>query len=355
VTLGEQLFLKVYRRLQAGVSVELEMGRFLTEVVPFANCVPVAGAVEYLAADGTAMTLGLLQAYVANEGDGWSYTLEYLQRYLEERRATTDAPPADAHGAYLALLQTLGTRTAELHRALGTASGDPAFDPEPVSRDDVASWKKRVRDEAGATLDLLERARSQLPAPSREAAERLLGSRDRPLAKIDAADAPANGLLKTRYHGDYHLGQVLLAKNDFIIIDFEGEPERPLAERRRKDSPLRDVAGMLRSFDYARRSALRNAALGEAVAGLAPFVDAWETEARRSFLQAYDEAASAGSAAAALGAGRALLELFELEKALYELRYEIGNRPGWADIPLLGILKLIGGPTKADGDHDGKA
>jgi maltose alpha-D-glucosyltransferase / alpha-amylase len=356
VTLGERLFLKAYRRLRPGTNPELEVGRFLTEVARFANCVPVAGALEYAAADGTPITLGLLQAYVANEGDGWAHTVDYLERYLEGRRTATEPPPEDVHGGHLALVHTLGVRTAELHAALATPSGDPAFDPEPVTSGDLAEWKQHVRTEALATLDALDTARAGLPAPERDEAQALAERRGRLAEKIDACGAPGSGLVKTRYHGDYHLGQVLLAKNDFVIIDFEGEPARPLAERREKHSALRDVAGMLRSFSYARWTALRSVAQAEdEVARLAPLGAAWEVDVRGTFLRAYDDTARGAGLYPSFEAVRGLLELFELEKAFYELRYEMANRPSWVRIPLLGILALAGdAPAEKEG-NDGKA
>ncbi|MGE5129857.1 MAG: putative maltokinase, partial [Sphingomonadaceae bacterium] len=337
VTFGERLFLKGYRRLRAGVNPELEVGRFLTEVARFPNCAPVAGAIEFTGEDGAQLTLALLQAYVPNQGDGWNYTLDYLDRFLEAQRTAAEAPPADAHGAYLALAHTLGTRTAELHRALAVPSGDPAFDPEPLAPADFEQWKRNVHEDALATLALVERRRTGYPAPARDEMQELLARRDRLLRRIDRCALPASAPPKTRYHGDFHLGQVLVSRNDFVIIDFEGEPARPLAERRLKHSPLRDVAGMLRSFDYARWTALRRAAQAHGDSGrLEPLVLAWLQAVQSSFLQAYDKAIGG----ALLQSARGLLELFELEKALYELRYEIGNRPGWVRIPLLGILAL---------------
>jgi maltose alpha-D-glucosyltransferase/alpha-amylase len=356
VTLGERLFLKAYRRLRSGVNPELEVGRFLTEVARFAHCVPVAGALEHVGADGAPMTLALLQAYVPNEGDGWALTITYLEGYLESRRAGTEPPPEDVHGAYLAHAHTLGMRTAELHVALATPSDDPAFDPEPVRPDDLAEWRRRVREEALATLDALASARPGLPAADRDDAQALIERRDRLLAMIDACAAPESGLAKTRYHGDYHLGQVLLSKNDFVIIDFEGEPARPLAERRAKHSALRDVAGMLRSFNYARWTALRGAAqTGDDAVRLAPLAAAWETEARRTFLRAYEETAAAAGLYPSFAAARPLLALFELEKAFYELRYELDNRPAWVQIPLAGILALARDESTGKEGRDGKA
>jgi len=339
VTLGERLFLKGYRRVRPGVNPEFEVGRHLTEKVRFGNCVPVAGAVEYTAADGTLMTLALLQAYVPNQGDGWSHTVEYLVRFLEKQRAT--GVPGDAHGIYLPLVQTLGTRTGELHCALGERTGDPAFDPEPVTERDFAAWKAGIRAQAVQTLDLLAARRGQLTSPARDDAAELLELRERLLRRVEGTRLPKGALHKTRFHGDYHLGQVLLQKLDFVITDFEGEPARSMEERRAKHSPLKDVAGMLRSFNYARWTALRQALEGhDDYERLAPYAEDWEARVRRTFLGAYEEAVRASGLYASFDDMRELLELFELEKALYELRYELGNRPGWVDIPLQGILAI---------------
>ncbi len=341
VALGERLLLKGYRQLRSGVNPEFELGRFLTEVAHFAHCAPVAGALEYVAADGAVTSLALLQGQVANQGDGWSYTQDYLARCCESRLAASAEPPADVHGAYLSLVHTLGTRTAELHRALAQRTGNPAFDPEPIEPDELAAWKESAREDALATLALLEQQLGRLDAPARANAHALLGQRQRLLARIEACEAPAGALLKTRYHGDYHLGQVLVSSNDFVIIDFEGEPARPLAERRIKHSPLRDVAGMLRSFDYARWSAvLRDTHSDAERLRVAPLAHNWERETRAMFLRAYDEAARGSGLYGSFAQVQGLIALFELEKALYELRYELGNRPAWINVPLQGVLAL---------------
>lgn len=343
VTLGERLFLKGYRQLRAGVNPEFEVGRFLTEVAHFAHCVPVVGGMEYVAADGTPTSLVLLQGQVANQGDGWSYTIDYLERFFETQLAVAEEAAADIHGVYLSLVHTLGTRTAELHKALALSSGDPAFDPEPLAAGDLASWQQRVQDDALATLALLEQRQTEFPAPARANARLLLKEQQRLLAQIAACAVPAGPCLKTRYHGDYHLGQVLVSNNDFIIIDFEGEPARPLSERRMKHSSLRDVAGMLRSFDYARWSALLQGNYSDTDrARLAPLAHGWVREVRATFLRAYDESAGASGLFGAFAEVQGLIELFELEKALYELRYEISNRPGWINVPLQGVLALCG-------------
>jgi maltose alpha-D-glucosyltransferase/alpha-amylase len=325
------------------VNPELEIGRYLTEVARFANCAPVAGALEYVGNDGTPMTLALLQGYVANQGDGWTYTVAYLERFFENNRMAAEPVDADAHGAYLALVRTLGQRTAELHRAFALQSGDPAFEPEPVTSDDLMKFKRSVREEAVATLKFLERQIGQLVLTSRQQAQVLLDGQKQLLARIDGCAMPTGPTLKTRYHGDFHLGQVLLTKNDFLIIDFEGEPARPLTERTVKYSPLRDVAGMLRSFNYARWTALRKVMQApEDGARLAPLATTWEPLVRGAFLEAYDEATRGSDLYTSFEEVQGLLQLFELEKALYELRYEINNRPGWARIPLEGILALTG-------------
>lgn len=336
LTLGETLFLKGYRHLREGINPELEMGRFLTEVAGYPHCVPVLGALEYMANDGRTMTLAMVQSYVSNQGDGWDYTLGYLERFLRDA-ATTDGTTPDGpdvsavHGGFLALMATLGRRTAELHRALATRSGAAAFDPEPLVAADFAGFKTHAADDAAATLALLRERLDLLPPTAQADARTLLAAADALRAGIEARHPVEGAGIKSRYHGDYHLGQVLVKDNDFVIIDFEGEPARAFEERRAKSSPLRDVAGMLRSFNYARWSALRRVAqnLDEAERLAAPAI-AWEQATRDAFLAGYGAALDTE-----------LLALFELDKALYELRYELNNRTDWAQVPLHGVLALI--------------
>jgi maltose alpha-D-glucosyltransferase / alpha-amylase len=286
--------------------------------------------------------LALLQAYVANQGDGWTYALEYLQRHLEQNRTTPvgDAPPAKAHEAFLTMIRVLAQRTAELHRALARPGTDPVFAPQPLSRADIDAYRQRATEEAREALAMLSAALDQLPPAEREKGTAVLALRDKMLARIEAAAGETAEGLKIRIHGDYHLGQVLVTRNDWVIIDFEGEPGHSLEERRAKQSALRDVAGMLRSFSYVHHSALRSVVHNEAEAArLAPLSQAWESQVRAAFLSGYDAAASGANLYVALKPGSGLLGLFELEKVLYELRYELGNRPTWAGIPLQGILE----------------
>jgi len=341
VRVGEMFFLKFYRRLQPGINPELEIGRYLTEVVRFPNIVPVAGAAEYKNPDGRVVTLALLQAFVMNQGDGWDYTVNYLVRFLEERR-TDVAMAEDAHGAYLELVKTLATRTAELHRALATPTDNEAFSPEPIRPQDVATWTRNVRSEAEKTLDMLKERVGQLPAAIVPEAEFLLSRRQTLLERIESAvPEPPQGL-KTRHHGDYHLGQVLLKRNDFIIVDFEGEPARPLAERRIKHSALRDVAGMLRSFTYARRTAMQRCSVQTAddCGRWDALVEKWENDVRHTFISTYDSIARPAGIYESLEDVLPLLRLFEVEKALYETRYELGNRPDWTPIPLRALISF---------------
>jgi len=342
VMLGESLFLKGFRRVRRGVNPELEMGRFLTEVARFPQCVPVLGALEYIGNDGRTITLALVQSFVANQGDGWDFTRHYVERFLDPLRTSAQAPmPAvETHGGFLTLIATLGRRTAELHQALARRAGDPAFDPEPLLTQDLNLFRERAAEQARAALDLLRQHLPDLPAAAADLATSLLAKEAALLTRIASSGTLEIAGLKTRYHGDYHLGQVLLAGNDFVIIDFEGEPGQNIDERRAKSSPLRDVASMLRSFNRARFSALeKQATTGAERDRLDPGARAWEQAARGAFLSAYADTMAAGPSPRRIDHG--LVTLFELEKALCELRYELNNRTHWATAPLQSILALI--------------
>jgi len=350
VDLGGRLFLKGYRRLRAGINPEVEIGRFLTEVANFQHCVPVAGTVEYVADQGDPIMLAMLQAYVDNQGDGWTTTLNYLELFFEQCLVPEQSPKSDldsdTHGGFLTLIQVLGQRTGELHRALALRTGDPAFDPVPIEAVDLQNWVVRIRDEATATFDQLAHGRAQLAGHAQSDAETLLARRASIMLHIEQSLSLRATGLKLRHHGDFHLGQVLLVNNDFVIIDFEGEPGRSLAERRQKHSALRDVAGMLRSFNYAMHIALNNSGAEQLdkTRLIEPHAYRWEAETVRVFIDAYRVAIATATQDTELhgdwGDARLLLDLFVLEKALYELRYELNNRPGWAGIPLRGLVEM---------------
>lgn len=358
VTLGESLFLKGYRRLRTGLNPELEVGRHLTEAVRYPNCVPVAGALEYFSADGTQMTLAIVQSYVANQGDGWTYALGYLERFLETQRTSPDEIPPAVHGGFTALMHTLGKRTGELHEALLRRTGDPAFDPEALTLDDLSAYRSRAASETRATLEMLSDRMADLAPSVQQDAQRLVSLESAILERIRATENVELGqLYKTRFHGDFHLGQVLVTRNDFVIIDFEGEPGRTFEERRAKSSALRDVAGMLRSFNYVRWAAVKQVASNpEQAARLDIGAKEWEREVRAAFIAGYLDETLAdvitdppanrptiqrGASHKSRTANPSLLALFELEKACYELRYELGNRLDWVQVPLQGILALV--------------
>jgi maltose alpha-D-glucosyltransferase/alpha-amylase len=343
--LGDRLFLKAYRRLQPGVSPELEMGRHLTDVVGFEHCVPVAGSLEFRSEDGEVSTLALLQANVPHQGDAWDFCVGQLVRVLEAHLLAGDGPTADT-GLMIERARVLARRVAELHLALARVTGDPAFDPEPVHSADLAAWSASAAGECRRTLAQLAQPHADWPETLRTLAAGVLAAGATLVSRIEQLAQASPAGLKTRLHGDLHLQQVLIQRDDFLIIDFEGEPSRPLAQRRAKHSALRDVAGMLRSFDYARHTALHKTAQGTTeLARLAAPARQWERDVRAAFMASYREGVVTGGLYAddeAFAAAQPILDMFELEKALYELRYELGNRPDWVGVPLAGIATLAG-------------
>jgi maltose alpha-D-glucosyltransferase/alpha-amylase len=359
--IGNRAVFKAYRKLSPGVQPEIEIGRFLTEEASFANTPPLLGAIERIGADGETTALAAAFGFVRNQGDGWVYTTEYLHRTLDELRlrAAAEHPetaPAEAepHGFYLAQARVLGQRTAELHRALATPTENPAFAAEPIGGADLKAWQRAVRRQAEAAFKALRQALPQLDEGDRARVQALLAHREQCFARIEALTGAPVAAAKTRIHGDYHLGQVLVAQNDFYILDFEGEPARPLEERRAKSSPLKDVAGMLRSFDYAAWAAVMtltevDAGGGEIVRSLA---EAWRRATEDAFLSAYRETiAGCPSYPEAPEEAARLLDLFLLEKALYEICYEAANRPHWVRIPLKGVTGLLELEATDDGEN----
>ena len=341
IRIGDGAILKVIRKLESGVHPELEVSRFLTEMAGFAATPSLLGWAELdTAASGLgAVTLSILQAFVPNEGDGWSWVLERLTHGAEAGEAGTEA-----FDEATSWLRRLGRRTAEMHVAFETDTDDPAFRPEPVDANDIQSWVSSAQATARRALDGLADVATSEPQ-ARGLAEALLARRDGVVERLRAMLGEATAFAKTRHHGDYHLGQVLATGRDAVIIDFEGEPLRPLAERRAKHAALRDVSGMLRSFAYAAAAASRALPHGlpqperNAVEGR---LGAWEAEASQAFLEAYFEAARGGSFCPADRADAdRVVRFFMLEKALYEIAYELANRPDWVAIPLRGVLALL--------------
>ena len=299
--LGDRLFLKIYRLLEPGTNPEVEVSAFLT-AVGFPHGPALAGAISYLPAEGEPCAAGMLQAYLPARGDGWRWVL-----------ASLAAGPDGAREAIADATQ-IGGITAELHAALASRPDAPGFPARLATIEELAAWRASAEAQLrGAVESLTGDARARLEAVAPAIAERFAAIQEADTARV------------SRIHGDYHLGQLLRTERGFAVIDFEGEPARPLAERRQPASPLRDVAGMLRSLDYAARTAQRNEAIG-----FEP--DAWLTDARAAFLEAYGGPPPGGER---------LLDAFELEKACYEVRYEANNRPEWTWLPLAALERMV--------------
>ncbi len=348
---------------------DFEIGRFLTEH-GFARTPALAGALEYLRPGLEPGTLAVLQALVKHQGSGWEFTIDDLRRYYErvaarvkrtdrqegrdgqagmEGREGLDGPsPPPFFVAlehwYLASATTLGRRTAELHRTLAAGS-DPAFAPAPLDRAALIALADQMRAHADGSLDMLAQRLGTLNDVSRAHADMVLSRRAALMARFDELRSLEAAGLRIRIHGDYHLGQVLRTEEDFVILDFEGEPARPIAERRAKQSPLKDVAGMIRSYSYAAYAALFafTTHAPDDYAALERWADTWQHWAADAFWKSYTTAIGDSPLLPVdETARRALLGAFALDKALYELGYELNNRPEWVRVPLIGIEKLIG-------------
>jgi len=351
--IGDEMILKAYRRVEPGIHPELEIGRFLTDVAGYQNTPPLLGAVELIAADGTPMALAVLCGFVRNQGDGWAFTQDHLNRVLMELEimpAGSEPVEADPHAMYFILARTLGVRVGELHQAFALDVEDPAFRPEPVTDKDLASWADHVRRQAALAHEALTRAveTGALSDAAREEVAGVLERWTRIELLIEQALPKRLEVMKTRHHGDLHLGQVVVVRDDFHILDFEGEPVRSLEERRAKNSPLRDVAGMVRSFDYAASTALLDHTLPRpgTAEELQAAVQDWQQRSVGYFLEEYRRATEGcPSVPAEAEAFNRLLDLFILEKALYEICYEAANRPQWLPIPLKGVRRLLEAPS----------
>jgi maltose alpha-D-glucosyltransferase/alpha-amylase len=357
ILIGEKVMLKMLRSPVRGIHPEVEFGFFLRNA-GFRNTPPILGVLEHFDSANEPAALVTAHGFVRNQGDGWGHALHYLERWFEEYQLKRAAPPPDsaapaavptiedaAHTIYFDLIATLGRRVGEMHQVLARTTGDPAFDPEPVTKADLETWRKEAIELADGAFELLEKGVTNLTGEVKAAAEALLKRKKECVTRFNALGMKHVDVVKTRIHGDLHLGQVLVAQNDWYIIDFEGQPATPLEIRRRKDSPLRDLAGVLRSFDYAAQSAVRRATttVGEESArALSEQALSWRDRAAAAFLAAYHEVADQlPSYPKGAEAQRDWVNFFMLDKAVYELRYEAMNRPEWLELPITGITAIL--------------
>ena len=366
----ERFIMKLFRKVEPGENPDLEIGRFLTERARFPHVPALCGALEYRNAvgDDEPATVAVLHQLVPNEGDAWSHALGSLGRYYERLLAEggaldagvehlptvlalVDMEPSDLAedliGDFGDLAELLGRRTAELHGALASDTTDPAFAPEPITAHYQRALYQGMRAISRRRLRELRRASTKLDGPGRELAEEVLGREGELIARFEAILSERVRASRIRGHGDYHLGQVLYTGNDFVLIDFEGEPARPLSERRIKRVALRDVASMLRSYDYAAEMGRLDVAGrglverdSEAFAALARWATFWQRWVGAAFLRGYRDAAKPPFATTPEETAQ-LLPAYLLDKALYEVAYELGSRPELVDVPLRGILTIL--------------
>ena len=373
IRFDDKLFLKLFRHLQAEENPDVEMGRFLTEVANFSRIPPFLGEISFCSPGSKKTTVAMLQGLVPNQGDGWRWFLEEITGWLA-RIADRPAPGTsqipdfrksqsgtleDSAGAQpmFDAAALLGRRTAELHLALSGTSDLQAFVPEPMAAEDLLRDAESIEVRIKSTLDALKLKLATLDDVSSDAAGLLLSRRLELIRRARSIATLEAGGQRIRIHGDYHLGQILRTMtdaksgtggHDFVLIDFEGEPARSIEERRRKQSPLKDVAGMMRSFAYAAYVAMDQfvgASGGEQARAdrreLPGWVHWWQNTASIWFLRAYSEVAAQNPALLPNpNAAQTLLEAYLIEKALYEVIYELNHRPAWLRIPLNGILAL---------------
>ena len=366
---GGKLILKFFRRLEPGENPDVEIGRFLTEVAGYPRIAPFFGEISLYSRDREKFTVAMLQGLITSSRDGWEWFLEHVAGFLD--KADLESKPPESQEPHFAdkplplgrLLDTaratleaaalLGRRTAELHLALATSTEDAAFAPEPLQSEDLERDAQRIQAQVPASLEALKQRLTALDEPTSDAAGLLLSKRRELFARSRSLMPSAVSGQRIRIHGDFHLGQTLRVDDkkggDFVFLDFEGEPTRPLEERRRKQSPLKDVAGMLRSFSYVAHAGLRrhlDLGLGvdpsENAVGPIAWARTWQNQASAEFLAAYRDTISAdASLLPPPPQVQMLLDAYLLEKALYELFYELNHRPSWLQIPIAGILSLL--------------
>jgi maltose alpha-D-glucosyltransferase/alpha-amylase len=338
---GDVAMLKLFRRVSTGPHPEAEMGRYLTEQ-GFANIAPLLGELVRVASDGERKTLAVAQGFIRNQGDAWTWTLDLMMRGLSDLTAGTEeaqATEAEQHEDYGAIATLLGQRLGEMHATLARDTADPAFAPELASAAATQDWAAQAEQQLAAAYTALEAIKEWDDEASR-ALSVVMAERNRLGASVHSLAQSGQGTLLTRIHGDLHLGQVLVANGDVYIIDFEGEPAKPVATRRAKNNRLRDVAGVLRSFDYAaavmkRRSVATQAHVADPQRDA--FLRTFVLRATQSFLAGYADVLPAEDTEVEQN----LLRLFLIEKAAYEIAYEAANRPAWIDVPLHGLAQLL--------------
>ncbi|HLH97082.1 MAG TPA: maltose alpha-D-glucosyltransferase [Xanthobacteraceae bacterium] len=345
VLVGRSYVVKLFRRIEAGINPEIEVGRFLTETVGFANVPPLLGFGE-LVKGGTRSAVVVVHRFVDNQGDAWSVANAYLDRYVEEQRLLTAeaATESDEQAAYLLRMRQVGRRTAEMQLAMASRDDVPDFKPEPVTAADTSRWIEEALKRARRTFAKLARYRPKMVPGDQELAKGILES-EAALPDYMRALLPENlEVMKIRHHGDFHLGQMLIVKDDVVILDFEGEPRRSLAERRQRMPAARDLAGLLRSIDYSATAALERAlkTAPDENGKIARALDNWREHSLAAVLASYrefmfDQRLWPTEPAAAEG----LIDFFLLEKACYELEYELAHRPDWLRVPLAGMRRIL--------------
>jgi maltose alpha-D-glucosyltransferase/alpha-amylase len=345
VLVGTDYVVKLFRRLEPGLNPEIEVGHFLTETVAFPHAPPLLGTVE-LEENGARSAVAVVHGFVQNQGDAWTVTNAYLDRFVEEQRLLTAeaASHSDEQTAYLRRMDHVGRRVAELQLALASRDDIAAFAPEPIATDDVRSWTEAILQRAGRALGDLVRRRSELAENDRQLVDALLSYRDSLPARLRQLLPETVDAMKIRHHGDFHLGQMLIVKDDVSIIDFEGEPRCSIEDRRRKAPAARDVAGLIRSMDYSATAALERAlkSAPDEHGKLAHALEDWREHSVAAFMAAYRSSLSDTKLwpQSAEAADR-LLDFFLLEKAFYEIEYELAHRPDWLRVPLAGTWRIL--------------
>ncbi len=345
IIVDDNYVIKIFRRVAPGIHPEIEVGRFLTDIAQFKNAPALLGSVE-LHEGETCSALAVVHAFIENQGDAWTVVGAALDRLIEAQRLLPNEEVAETSdvAALLKWMRQIGKRTAELHRAFATKTDNDAFSAEPLSADDTTRWTDQLVARVRNVFGLLESNLKQLPEASGHMARQLLGHREAILAHVESNWNTSFDGTKIRHHGDFHLGQVLIAKDDAYILDFEGEPRRSLDDRRRKAPPARDVAGFIRSIDYATSAALARETdiKPEEMAPQAAQVRGWGERMTAAYWETYREAmGDAGLWPKDESQVQLLLDLFLLEKVFYEIEYELTNRPDWSNIPLEAALRIL--------------